>query len=330
MTTSLVTRRHFIGSVTAGLAVMHAPGFAQVAWKAEKPIRFIVPYAAGGPSDIVARALAQSIGDKLGQPIVVDNKPGVSGAVGSQLAYQAPPDGHTIIVGASDSHAVYPHVYAKPIFKADEFTPIGPIGVIPFVLMARQDLEANTAPEVIALAKKRQLTYASWGIGSAGHLSAILLMRATGLPTTTMLHVPYSGAAPAAQAVSAGQVELIVAPVPLVAAQRGKMKAIALIHPSRVEAVGDIPTLAEQGIKVQMDAENWMGVLAPPKTPAYIVNAFFTRLNEALATPEIKTRWAGLGIVPQQFATPTAYAEFYHGEFKRWGKVIQEAGVKLD
>lgn len=325
-----INRRTFTTATAASLFMGHTGIRAQSTWKADRPIRLIVPYGAGGSTDIVARIIAQNVGDKLGQPIVVDNKPGVGGAVGSQIAYTAPGDGYTLIIGASDSHAVYPHVYSKPIFKAEEFVPVTPIGVIPFALMARPDLEANSAQEVVALAKRRQLTYASWGVGSAAHLSTVLFMRATGIPASAMLHVPFTGSAPAAQAVGASQVDLIVAPVPLVAAQRGKMKAIALIHPKRVDALPDIPTLAEQGVNVTMEAENWMGVLAPPKTPAAIVATIAARLNEAMATPEVKARWAALGIAPQPINTPTEYASFFHGEFRRWGKVISEAGVKLD
>lgn len=325
-----LSRRQF-GITLGAIALAPYAGIASgQSWKSDRPIRVIVPYPAGGSTDIVARVLAQAIGDKLGQPIVVDNRAGAAGAIGSQAAYTAAPDGHTLIIGATDTHCIYPHVYSKPLFKAEEFTAIGPIGVIPFVLMARSDLEANTALEVVALAKRRQLTFASWGAGSASHLATVLFMRATGLPAANMLHVPFTGSAPAAQAVSAGQVDLIFAPVPLVAAQKGRMKAIALIHPKRVAALSDVPTLAEQGVGVQMDGEFWMGVLAPPKTPAHIVEATAAAFAEAIASPSVRTRLDALGIAPQAPTTTTEYAKFYQGEFGRWGKVIREAAIKLD
>lgn len=329
MTTRTISRRQFGLALGASALAPYTGASSAQAWKAERPIRLIVPYPAGGSSDIVARVLGQAIGDKLGQPIVVDNRGGAAGAIGSQAAYVAPPDGHTLIIGATDTHCIYPHVYTKPIFKAEEFVAVGPIGVIPFVLMARPDLPASSPAEVVALAKRQQLTYASWGAGSAAHLATVLFMRATGLPASSMLHVPFTGSAPAAQGVSAGQVDLIFAPVPLVAAQKGRMKAIALIHPKRVDALPEVPTLAEQGVAVQMDGEFWMGVLAPPKTPAPIVEATAAAFAEAIATPAVATRLAGLGIVPQT-ATPSAYAAFYQKEFTRWGKVIREAGIKLD
>jgi tripartite-type tricarboxylate transporter receptor subunit TctC len=324
-----MNRRWALGTLGAAVLASQTRIAAAEVWKAQRPIRLIVPYPAGGSTDIVARVLSQAIGDRLGQPIVVDNKSGAAGAIGSQIAYTAAPDGLTLIIGATDSHCIYPHVYTKPIFKAEEFVAVGPIGVIPFVLMARPDLEATTAPDVVKLAKQRQLTYASWGAGSASHLATVLFMRATGLPPESMLHVPFTGSAPAAQAVSAGQVDLIFAPVPLVAGQKGRMKAIALIHPHRVEALPEVPTLAEQGVKVKMDGEFWMGVLAPPKTPANIVETTAAVFADAVALPEVKTRLAGLGIVPGT-ATPKEYAAFYQGEFARWGKVIKEAGIKLD
>lgn len=329
MTLTTPTRRQ--AAATWGailLAPLAGPLHAQN-WRAERPIRLIVPYPAGGSTDIVARVLSQAIGDKLGQPIVVDNRAGAAGAIGSQAAYTAAPDGHTLIIGATDSHCIYPHVYAKPIFKAEEFVPVGPIGVIPFVLMARPDLQASTAPEIVALARRKQLSYASWGAGSASHLATVLFMRATGLPPSTMLHVPFTGSAPAAQAVSASQVDLIFAPVPLVAAQKGRMKPVALIHPKRVDALPEVPTLVEQGVTVQMDGEFWMGVLAPPRTSAAVVDATAARLAEAIATPAVHARMESLGIVPQAMP-PAEYARFYQNEFARWGKVIREAGIRLD
>ena len=326
-----ISRRGFVSQVGAGLfATSFGSAFAQQPWKAEKPIRLIVPYSAGGPTDIVARVLSQQIGMKLGQPIVVENRPGASGSIGAQAVYTAHPDGHTILIGATDTNCIYPHVYSKPIFKTEEFVAFSPVGVIPHVMMARPDFEVNNAKDVAALAKKKQLTYASWGAGSAGQLATVLFMRAMKLPPESMLHVPYSGAAPAAQAVMAGQVDLIFAPVPMVISQGSKLKPIALIHPKRVEAVPSIPTLAEQGVTVKMDGEFWMGMLAPPKTPEPIVSVLAARFNEAMASPEVKARLVALGVVPEPPVTPKEYAAFYANEIARWGKVIRDANIKLD
>lgn len=328
MTSLTLSRRLLLGVLaTSGLLPFSGVAHAQQ-WKAERPIRLIVPYPPGGSTDIIARLIAQSIGSKLGQPMIVDNRPGAAGAIGSQVAFTSPPDGHTLVIGATDTTTVYPYLHTKQIFKAEELVAVAPIGVIPFVLAARKDLEANTAAEVAALAQRKQLTYASWGSGSAAHLATVLFMRATGLPPESMLHVPYTGSAPAAQAVAAGQVDLLFAPVPLAAAQRGLMKNVALIHPKRVDALPDVPTLAEQGVSVKMEGEFWMGVLAPPKTPAHIVSVTATAFAEALANSDVKARMASLGVVPQGGLGPKEYEAFFSGEFAKWSKVIRESGIK--
>lgn len=324
-----VSRRRLLCGAGAAFAGSWMGSAEAQQWKTDRPIRFIVPFPAGGSGDIVVRVLAQAMGNKLGGPIIVDNKAGAGGAIGLQAASVAAPDGHTLVLGGSDTLCIYSKLYSKPLFKAEDLVPVGPIGVIPFVLMARSDLPASTSQEVAALAKNKQLTYASYGTGSASHLSTVVFMRAVGLPVDSMLHVPFQGVAPAAQAVAAGQVDLFFAPVPVVASQRGRVKLVSVLSSKRVEAIAEVPTLAEQGVTVKLEGESWMGVMAPPKTPAAIVNSTAEVLAEAIALPETKTRLASLGIVPST-ASPSQYAAFYNEEFNRWGKVIREANIKLD
>jgi tripartite-type tricarboxylate transporter receptor subunit TctC len=325
------SRRSFVVNVGAGLvSTSFGTAFAEQKWQATKPIHLIVPYPPGGPTDIVARVLSQQIGSKLGQPIVVDNKPGASGSIGAQLAWMAAPDGHTLLIGASDTNCIYPHVYSKPIFKAEDFVAFAPVGSIPHVLMARPDFEGSTAKDVIAMAKKKQLTYSSWGTGSTGHLAMVIFARNAGLPAESLLHVPYQGAAPAAQAVLVSQVDLMFAPVPMVVAQGGKLKPIAVMMPKRVEAVPNIPTFDEQGVPMKTDADIWMGLMLPPKTPGPIVKAYAARFDEAMKSPEVQAKLSPLGIVPGPVPTPKEYAAWYEDQFKRWGKVIHEAGIRLE
>lgn len=330
MVTTNPNRRTALSALAAG-TLGCLPGTAPLAqshWKADRPIRLIVPYPAGGSTDIIARVLSQAIGTKLGQPIVVENRPGAAGAIGSQAAYTSPGDGHTLVIGATDTTIAYPFLSAKQIYKPDELIAVAPIGIIPFVLAARPTLEVATAPEVIALAKRRELSYASWGSGSAAHLATALFMRSAGLPPESMLHVPYTGSAPAAQAVAAGQVDLLFAPVPLVAAQKGLMKNIALIHPRRVDALPEVATLSEQGVSVRMEGEFWMGVLAPPRTPDHIVATISSQFAEAIATPDVKTRMAQLSVVSQGPMSPKDYGAFFAAEFPKWGRIIRDAGIK--
>ena len=325
------SRRHFIRAASAiTLAAPFGQTLAVTGWQASRPIRLVVPYSAGGPTDVVARLLAQQIGNKLGQPIVVDNRPGASGSIGARAAWTAPPDGHTLLIGASDTNCIYPHVYAKPSFKAEEFVAAAPVGFIPHVLMARPDFDARTAPEILNLSKKRKLTYASWGLGSTGSLAMVLFMRAVGIPMENMIHVPYPGAAPAAQAVLAGQVDLIFAPVPMVLSQGGRLKALAVMRDKRVEALANVPTFKEQGIRFDSDADIWVGMMLPPKTPQNIAAAVSAQFAAAIAAEPVQARLATLGISPQAAMSVSAYQSWYLSQYRQWGKVISEAGIKLD
>lgn len=325
------TRRQFVQSTTAlALSSMYGAVKAEGAWKAKKPIRLIVPYTAGGPTDAIARALGQQVGNDLGQPVIVENRPGASGAIGARAVWAAEPDGHTILVGASDTNCIYPHVYTKPIFKAEELIAFSPVGYIPHVLMARPDLPADSIKELLELSKKQKLTYASWGVGSTGNLAMVLFMQSLGLSGDSFLHVPYPGAAPAAQAVLAKQVDVIFAPVPMVIAQGEKLKALAVIGEKRVSAIPKVPTFAEQGVKFSTDAEIWIGLMLPPKTPKEIVTTLSAKFNEATAAPAIQKRMLEFGITPPQRMNSEEYKAWYLSQYSKWGKVIGDAGIKMD
>jgi len=307
-------------------AALPAIGRAQE-WKAAKPIRLIVPWTPGGASDILARLVATTVGEKLGQPIVVDNKPGANGSIGSQAAATAAPDGTTLVVAVTDSHSIYPHVFPKPVFVAKEQTPVAPLAVIPFCLLARADFPANSVKEFIALAKTRSISYASWGNASAPHTATLMLARSTGLKD--MLHVPYQGTAPAIQAVLAGQVDVVMGPVLMAVTNRPKLKALAVMTPQRVESLPDVPTFAEQGVAVRKDGEFWIGIFAPPKTPAHIVNALSQTFTQAVAQPAFTAKVAQLGMIPQ-IEPPAQYAKFFQDDYEGWGKLVRETGIRIE
>jgi tripartite-type tricarboxylate transporter receptor subunit TctC len=298
---------------------------ADAPWVAERPIKLVVPFPAGGGADVAARIVAQAVGTKLGQPIIVENRGGAGGAIGSQMVQKSPADGYTLLVASADTHSIYPHVYAKPGFQASEFVAVAPITRIAYVLMGRSDLPGKTTADVVALAKTSMLSYASWGAGSAAHAAMGMLSAAIGSPS--MLHVPYAGSAPAAQALMAGQVDLMMMPMPLAVANRSRVKVFGVSAQQRSEAMKDVPTLAEQGFPV--DAEFWIGLLAPKNTPPAAVAAISARIAEAVADPEVQKRLRGLGMAPHQLSQPE-FSSYVQNEYVRWGQVIRTAGIKID
>jgi tripartite-type tricarboxylate transporter receptor subunit TctC len=294
-------------------------------WVPDKPVRLIVPFPAGGGADVAARIVAQAVGGRLGQPMIVENRGGAGGAIGSQVVQVAPPDGCTLLVGSADTHSIYPHVYAKPLFQATEFVAVAPITRIAYVLMGRPDLPARSVADVVALSRKGQLSYASWGPGSAAHAAMSLFTGVAHL--APMLHVPYTGAAPASQALMASQVDLMMVPMPLAVASRSKLSVFGVSAMQRSDALKDVPTLSEQGYAV--DAEFWIGLLAPAKTPQAAVDAISSRVHEAVSEPEVQARLLQLGMTPHRVSQPE-FAAYVAGEYARWGRVIKSAGIKID
>lgn len=295
------------------------------AWVAEQPVKFVVPFPAGGGADVAARIVANAIGNKLGQPIIVDNKGGAGGAVGAQYVEKARADGYTLLVASADTHSIYPHVYTRPIFQAQEFTAVAPITRIAYVLMGRADLPAKNIAEVVALARKGKLSYASWGPGSASHAAMSMFLGAADLKD--LLHVPYTGSAPAVQALMGGQVDLMMVPMPLAVANRSRLIVYGVSAQSRSDAMKDVPTLIEQGFPV--DANFWIGLLGPAKMSPAAVAAIAARVHEAVADPGVQGKLLALGMVPHLLPQPE-FASYVNGEYGRWGQVIRSAGIKID
>jgi tripartite-type tricarboxylate transporter receptor subunit TctC len=325
------TRRTLMRRAAGFTLTAVATPYAQLAsaadpsWLSERSIKFVVPFPAGGGADIAARMIAQAIGLKLGQPIVVDNKAGAGGAVGSQSVQTARADGYTLLVGSADTHSIYPHVYTRPIFQAQEFTAVAPITRIAYVLMGRPGLPAKNARELVTLASKSKLSYASWGAGSAAHAAMCMFMGAADL--TDMLHVPYAGSAPAVQGLMGSQVDLMMVPMPLAVANRSRLTVFGVSALARIEAIKDVPTLAEQGYVV--DANFWIGLLGPAKMPAAPVAAISARVMEAVGSSEVQEKLLGLGMVPHLLTQPE-FASYVSSEYSRWGQVIRTAGIKID
>jgi len=319
---------HYLrNTLAAGLLMAAAAGQgaaaqqAATSWTATQPIRIVVPFSAGGGSDVAARLVSAGMGNALGQPMVVENKPGASGAIASDIVYTAAPDGHTLLLGTADTQAMNPHVN-KVRFDALKYVPVGGIAKVPYVLVGRPDLPAANLAELLALAKRTSLSYGSSGAGTGAHVQMTMFAKAANV--TDLLHVPYQGVAPAFQAVLAGQVDLSMVPVALASQYPGKLRFYGLPSLDRNPALPDVPTLAEQGYRV--DADSWNGLLAPPGTPPEVAAAIAQKLLAVVSAPEAQKKLRELGMVP--YTDPQAeFAEFYKKEYDKWGAAIQAAGL---
>lgn len=309
------------GLAAAGLTP--ALSMAQEAWKPTRAITVVVPFPAGGGSDVAGRLLAQQLSSRLGQPVVVDNKAGASGAIGSEYVYRAAPDGYTLLLGGLDAQGMYPHL-RKVGFDPARFVQLGGTAQMGYALMGRGDLAADNLPALIALAKRKELSYGSGSTGSSLHVLMELFAREAGIK---LLHVPYQGAAPALQAIAGGQIDLMPVPIAVAPQYRTRLKVYGSSAAKRVESIKDIPTLREQGLNVI--CESWGALLAPPGTPQPIVQTLSAALREAVESPEMMKKWAEMGMTPVGLPLPQ-FAQFYADEYRKWGEVIRVANIRLD
>lgn len=295
-------------------------------WKASQPIRLIVPFSAGGGSDVAARLISKEIGDSLGSTIVVENRPGASGAIASDMVYSAKADGYTILLGTADTQAMNPHVN-EVRFESLKYVTIGGVAKVPYVLVGRSDLPAENLKELLALTKNKSLSYGSSGLGTAADVQMRMFANAAGI--TNFLHVPYQGVAPAFQALVAGQVDLAAVPVVLAVQYRDKLKFYGLPSTVRNAALPDVPTLSEQDYAV--NADSWNCLLAPPNTPEKIVQAIYARLSVVLARPDVQKKLAAMGMAAFS-ESRVEFASFYENEYEKWGDAIRVAGIgkKMD
>jgi len=295
-----------------------------------KAIRLIVPFAPGGGNDTVARAIAQSAGASLGQPVVVDNRAGAGGMLGAELAARAPPDGYTLFLGGVGSHAINPNLHAKlPYDPVKDFAPITLIASAPSVLVVNPSLPARTLAEFTALAKASpgRINYASNGNGSSAQLAAVLYESMAGVQ---MVHVPYKGLAPALVDLLAGEVQAmfssVVAIVPNIKA--GRLRALAVTGKRRAALLPEVPTLDESGVP-GYEAGSWYGILAPAGTPQAVVAKLHEAIVRALAQPEVRERLVSEG-AEVIGSTPEAFAAHITAELARMGKLIRDAGIRME
>jgi tripartite-type tricarboxylate transporter receptor subunit TctC len=292
-----------------------------------KFVRFIVPYAPGGSSDVLARTLAQKLGASLGQTFVIDNRPGAGSMVGTDIAAKATPDGYTIIL-SDMPHTINPGIYAKvPYDPIRDFSPISVVGVSPMFLFVHPSVKAQNIREFVALAKAQpgKLAIASGGTGATTHLMAELLQIHAGIKLT---HVPYKGAGPALTDVVAGQVPATFTSMATAAAQVARLRIIGVTSARRLAAFADVPTFEESGI-AGMVVEHWWGVMAPAGVPAPVIEKLHGEIVKAVNANDVRERFTVLAVEPRT-NTPQQFRDLLAADVKRWTAVVKDAGIKLE
>ena len=294
-----------------------------------KFVRFIVPYAPGGSSDVLARTLGQKLGASLGQTFVVDNRPGAGSMVGTDIAAKATPDGYTIIL-SDMPHTINPSIYAKvPYDPLKDFTPITTVGVSPMFLFVNPVVKAQNIREFIALAKAQpgKLSIASGGTGATTHLMAELLQSHAGVKLT---HVPYKGAGPALTDVVAGQIPATFTSMATAApfAQSGRLRILGVTSAKRLGAFPDVATFEESGVS-GMIVEHWWGVMAPAGVPKPVVDKLRGAIVDAVNSPDVRERFSVLAVEPRT-NTPQEFRALLETDVKRWAKVVKDAGIKIE
>ncbi len=295
-----------------------------------RPIRLVVPYPAGGPTDLLGRVIAQRLGDNLGQPVLVDNRPGASGNLGSELVAKAAPDGYTLVLGNNATHATNESLFPNmPYATLRDFAPVTLVASVTNLLVVNPKVPVQSVAALIAYAKANpgRLNYASTGNGSAAHLTGEMFKSATG---TDIVHVPYRGGPPAVTDLLSGQVSLMFATLPSVLpyVQAGTLRALAVTSLARVKTLPEVPTLAESGLP-GFSSEAWFGVLAPAGTPRDIVARLNAEIAKAVTAPDAREKLAAQGfeVVTD---TPEQFTAFIRAEIAKWAKVVRESGARLD
>lgn len=332
MSRRLAFVRRGLGALLGGLALSLAgTGFAVAAYP-DKPIHMVIGWSAGGGTDVAARVVAKHLGQQLGVSVVVENRDGASGMIGTEYVARANPDGYVIQYTVADTHSVNPHLFSKMRYDAiRDFVPVAVLGYNPNVLLVGAQTGINNYADLIARAKANpgRVSFGTWGIGSGGHVRMAALGQAAGVE---FLHVPFKGSGPALQAVVAGQVDAMIVPAALAKAQAdaGKVRILAVDTPERFELVPDVPTYREQGLDLRLDF--WQGILVPKGTPSEIVDKLNKAFNAAMSTPEAKTDLARIGMVRVGVGDggPAAAKAYMESENLRWGNVIRTAKIVVD
>jgi tripartite-type tricarboxylate transporter receptor subunit TctC len=318
-----------VRSVAVAIALCMFASWATAQTYPVKSIRIVVPLAAGGPGDILARAIGQKLSESVGQPVVIDNRPGANTNIGTEAVSKSPPDGYTLLLTAS-THTINPSLYANlPFDPIKDFAPITLVGETPLVMVLHPSVPAKSVKEFIALAKSRpgQINFGSAGSGSTLHLAGEMFNSLAGVK---MVHVPYKGVTQAVSDLLGGHLSLMFpgAPIALPHARAGKLLALATTGTKRTPAAPELPTVAEAGVP-GFEVTVWYGALAPAGTPQAIINRLHSEFVRIVQLADIRQRWVALGADPLT-DTPSEFAAFLKGDIVKWAKVVKESGAKAD
>ncbi len=321
-------RRGFLQWSAAALAAQALPASAQR--YPDHALRLVVPFPAGGPTDIVARPLAVKLGEALGQAVIVDNRGGAGGNVGAELVARASADGYTLLMGTVGTQAINVSLYKHlPFDPARDFVAIAQVASAPVLLVANPKLPANSVKELIALARKKPgaLNYGSAGSGSPGHLSGELFKSMTKVDIT---HIPYKGSAPAVSDLISGQIQLMFDPIqsPLPHVRSGALKALGVSSASRSPLLPDVPTIAEAGVP-GYETTAWWGIFAPAQLPPAIVDRLHAEIDRIVHSDFYHQQLVPLGAEPVS-GSAAAFAAFVKGETAKWGQVVKMSGATID
>lgn len=327
--TSFIRRTALAVSLAATLGALPAlPAMAQT--YPSRPLRLVVPFPPGGSTDIVARLVAQKLGEALGQPMIVDNRAGAGGMIGAENVAKSPADGYSLLLASSGPIAIVPALQPKLGYDSvRDFAPISIIATIPTMLVVNEKVPARSVSELIALAKARpgQLNFASTGVGATPHLAGEVFKSMAGVDIG---HVPYKGSAPALTDLMGGQVDMMFEQIPAVLphVQSGKLRALAVGSARRVAALPDLPTISESGLS-GFDVVSWFGIMAPAGTPAPIVARLHAELAKIMRMPDVSEKLASLGAEPQA-STPQAFGQTIVAELPKWAEIIRKSGATVN
>jgi tripartite-type tricarboxylate transporter receptor subunit TctC len=313
-------------AVAALLLVAAAAGASAQAWPV-KPVKMVVPFPAGGPTDVLTRAMADKLGTALGQPMVIENKPGAGGAIGADFVAKSAPDGYTLVMATTSTHSIGPYLAKLPYDPQKDFTPVVWVGNATNILVVPPSLGVSSVQELIALAKKDpgKLNYATSGVGTVVHLTSEHFANMAGVKFT---HVPYKGVQLSIPDLLSGQVSMLFDNIMTAQShiKSGKLKALGISSSQRSPLVPDVPTIAESGLP-GFESVTWFGVFGPAGTPKAVVDRMNAEVNRVLADPAIRERFAQLGFEPAG-GTPGDFAAVVQRDAAKWSKVIKDANVK--
>ena len=313
-----------------GLALPSIPSTAQPAFP-NRPLKLIVGFAPGGSTDIIGRIVAQRLSERLGQSVVVENRAGAGGTIGADATAKAPPDGYTLTLGTTSTHAIAAGAYSKlPYDSVADFTQISQVAITPYLLVVNPQVKANSLAEFVALAKSQpgKLNYASAGNGTATHLAMEMLKDAAGID---LVHIPYKGNAPADVAILAGDVQAVFGSMPalLQNTKANKLRPLAVGTIARSPALPDVPTVAEQGYP-GFEAALWLGVMGPANMPKAVVDRLHSEIVAIVATPEFKSAMDANGAEPISSKTPNEFRDMLREQVGKYVKITKAVGIKLD